>query len=435
LNNIDLFLGIDVGTSGVRAIAINKKGQIHGHSQTPMPAPERDGSQISQDPAIWQQAVTHTLKSLFETVPAKAIRALAIDCTSSTLLRTDASGQQLGLALMYNDSRAREQAQQIAQVADERTAAIGASSALAKLLWCQDQGELDMTTHVLQQADWITGLFTGQWNHTDANNALKLGWDAQNHCWPEWLIQLLKDKGINQTLLPTVHNCGDVIGTVSSTTAKEYSLSPDTKVIAGTTDGVAAFFAAGATEPSQAVTSLGSTLVLKLLSETPVHSPKHGVYSHPLGKYWLAGGASNSGGSVLLQHFSQEQLDAMTPKLNPDQSTGLKYYPLPSTGERFPVNDPDMAPQLEPRPDDDVMFFQAMLEGMTNIEKQGYDLLTELGAPRLTEVLTTGGGSHNPPWTKIRENLLGVPVTTAEHDEAAYGAALIATGHIGKVFG
>jgi sugar (pentulose or hexulose) kinase len=435
LNNKVFFLGIDVGTTGVRAIAINEEGQIHGHSQTPMPAPERNGNHISQNPAIWQQAVTHTLKTLFETVPATQIRALAIDGTSSTLLRTDANGTPLGPALMYNDSSAREQAQQIAQVADPRTAAIGASSALAKLLWWQDQAELDMTAHVLQQADWIAGLFTNQWQHTDANNALKLGWDAENNCWPEWLIQLLIDKGIDQNLLPTVHNCGDETGTISSTVAKEYGLSPDTKVIAGTTDGVAAFIAAGATQPGQAVTSLGSTLILKLLSQTPVHSSEHGVYSHPLGKYWLAGGASNSGGSVLLQYFSKQQLDDMTPKLKPEQPTGMEYYPLPSIGERFPVCDPDKSPQLEPRPDDDVVFFQAMLEGMVKIEKQGYDLLADLGAPELSEVFTAGGGSHNEAWTKIRENVLGVPVIKTEHDEAAYGAALIATGHIGKVFG
>jgi len=204
--------------------------------------------------------------------------------------------------------------------------------------------------------------------------------------------------------------------------------------MAGTTDGVAAFIAAGATKPGQAVTSLGSTLVLKLLSETPVYSPEHGIYSHPLGKYWLAGGASNSGGSVLLQHFSREQLNEMTPKLKPEQQTGFDYYPLPATGERFPVSDPDMAPQLEPRPEDDVQFFQAMLEGMANIEKQGYDLLAELGALKITDVLTAGGGSRNDAWKIIRENLLGVPVSKAKHDDAAYGAALIASGAVIKSF-
>lgn len=424
-----LYLGIDVGTSGVRAAAIDSDGQIHGHSQSAMPAPEREGSHITQDPAIWQQALTQTLNTLFEAIPASRIRALAVDGTSSTTLRIDARGQPMGHAMMYNDNRARRQAEEIGKVAT-RSAATGSSSALAKLLWWQEQGQLGDAAHVVQQSDWISGLFSGQWHHTDANNALKLGWDAENQCWPQWLLEMLNNKGINPELLPSVHPCGDVIGAVSEQAVKQFGFSPGTNVMAGTTDGVAAFIAAGATRPGQAVTSLGSTLVLKLLSEVAVFSAEHGVYSHPLGKYWLAGGASNSGGAVLLQHFNKDQLNEMTPKLKPDQTTGLHYYPLPANGERFPINDPDKLPVLVPRPEDDVQFFQGMLEGMAQIEKQGYDLLTELGAPRVTEVLTAGGGNGNNAWTNIRTTTLGIPVSKAGHDDAAYGAALIAAGHI-----
>ena len=83
---------------------------------------------------------------------------------------------------------------------------------------------------------------------------------------------------------------------------------------------------------------------------------------------------------------------------------------------------------LEPRPDDDVEFFQAMLEGIARIEKQGYDILARLGAPKVKRVITTGGGSANPAWSRLRERILGVPVTTAVHAEASYGAALLASG-------
>jgi sugar (pentulose or hexulose) kinase len=132
---------------------------------------------------------------------------------------------------------------------------------------------------------------------------------------------------------------------------------------------------------------------------------------------------------VLREHFSQQQLDAMTPKLAPDEPTGLDYYPLPGTGERFPRNDPRMQAVLEPRPDDDVEFFQAMLEGIARIEKQGYDALASLGAPNVNRVISAGGGSANPAWTRLRERLLGVPVTTATHAEASYGAAILAATH------
>ena len=75
-------------------------------------------------------------------------------------------------------------------------------------------------------------------------------------------------------------------------------------ICAGTTDGVASFIATRAAAPGDAVTSLGTTLVLKLLSDKPIFAPAQGVYSHRLGDRWLAGGASNTGGGALLAHFS-----------------------------------------------------------------------------------------------------------------------------------
>ncbi|HDO34643.1 MAG TPA: carbohydrate kinase, partial [Chromatiales bacterium] len=105
---------------------------------------------------------------------------------------------------------------------------------------------------------------------------------------------------------------------------------------------------------------------------------------------------------------------------------GLGYYPLLAPGERFPIADPDLAPRLTPRPADDARFFQGLLEGIARIEARGYRLLAELGAPYPVSVRTVGGGARNAPWRRIRERLLGVPVPASEHEDAAYGAALLA---------
>jgi sugar (pentulose or hexulose) kinase len=104
----------------------------------------------------------------------------------------------------------------------------------------------------------------------------------------------------------------------------------------------------------------------------------------------------------------------------------LNYYPLPAPGERFPVNDPAMVPRLTPRPDDDVLYLQGLLESLARIEAQGYRLLEQLGASALREVFTAGGGAGNTAWTTIRAHQLGVPVCVATHTEAAYGAARLA---------
>jgi sugar (pentulose or hexulose) kinase len=174
------------------------------------------------------------------------------------------------------------------------------------------------------------------------------------------------------------------------------------------------------------VSVLGSTLVVKILSESPVEDADSGVYSQKYGDYWLVGGASNSGGTVLRQYFSDERLRELEAELQPDSPTGLDYYPLPRTGERFPVSDPELTPKITPRPDSDALFLQGLLEGIANIEAFAYGKLTDLGCPRPTKVTGTGGGSRNRAWNRIREKRLGVPVETADHQEAAYGAALIA---------
>lgn len=116
----------------------------------------------------------------------------------------------------------------------------------------------------------------------------------------------------------------------------------------------------------------------------------------------------------------------MTPSLKTGQTSGYDYYPLNSPGERFPINDPDLKPKLTPKPDSDPQFFQAMLEGIANIELQGYQCLASLGAPNPIQVFSIGGGAINEPWRVMRQQRLKVPVVRAQQQEAAYGTALLA---------
>ena len=467
----DLYLGIDLGTSGCRIIAIDNNGTIHGQSSRALPAPLRNGDAVEQDPQLWWTAVQEALHDLLgflsghaAVVPgilnpslrspttlaepfanalpcaavapgilppatlahpcAARIRAIAVDGTSATLLLTDDAGRPLGSALMYHDARSTLHAAQIKRIAPPESGAHGATSALAKLLYLHQQPDIGQARHAVHQADWIMGQFSGHFGISDENNALKLGYDAVKREWPAWLDNL----GINKKLLPEVLPPGTPIGTITAQIQREFGLSPDTRVVTGTTDSTAAFLATGAHSAGEAVTSLGSTLVIKIISPKPIFAPTYGIYSHRLGDLWLAGGASNSGGAVLLQYFTQDQLTAMTPQLQPAQATGLDYYPLLVPGERFPVCDATFAPRLTPRPADDLQFFQGMLEGIAGIEQQGYQRLAELGAPYPTAVYTAGSGARNKAWQEIRQRMLHVPIHNAKQQDAAYGAALLAKG-------
>lgn len=434
-----LFIGIDLGTSGCRAIAIDGQSNIQGNAVVNLPEPVRNASgnrsHVEQETHLWWDAVCSCIAELTKKNNPDEVVAIAVDGTSATLLLADETGMPLGSALMYNDARATQQAKQISRIAPDNTAAQGASCSLAKLLWFFEkgffeEGLINKARYALHQSDWITGKLCGQFGISDYNNALKLGYDPEKKSWPNWVKTLLNDSNIPPEILPKVLAPGSQIASITPELAKRFNLPAKTQIVSSTTDSTASFIATGANNKGDAVTSLGSSLVLKVISDKPIFSPAHGVYSQPLSnknkEQWLVGGASNSGGAVLSQFFTDHQLQAMTPQLNPDVPTGLDYYPLPATGERFPVNDVHFKPQLEPRPENDIEFFQGLLEGIAKIETKGYQLLAELGAPYPVSVRTTGGGAKNSNWTKIRSAMMKTEIICADQTEAAYGAALLA---------
>jgi len=175
------------------------------------------------------------------------------------------------------------------------------------------------------------------------------------------------------------------------------------------------------------VTVLGSTLTIKLLSAEPVYAPSFGIYSHKIGDTWLAGGASNTGGKVLAHYFTAAELREYSQIMDTSAVLGLDYYPLLKPGERFPVNDRNLQPRLEPRPESDAMFLQAMLEGISAVEKLAYTRLAELGGPPLRSLRTVGGGAANNAWTTIRQSLLpNIPFNKSLSEHAATGTAVLA---------
>jgi sugar (pentulose or hexulose) kinase len=417
-----LFLGIDIGTSGVRACAIDGAERVIGTASVPLPAPRQDGPAIDQEPGYWWRATCDAIQALGKSVDLKDVWRIAVDGTSGTLLLTDAAGRPCSPGLMYNDARATGQAARIKAVAPAESGAHGPSAALAKLLYLLGTSIRAQAHHALHQADWIAGHLANRFGTSDENNALKLGYDPVTRSWPSWLDQVQ----VPRHLLPEVLVPGATIGPIDPAIAAQLGL-PETAIIcAGTTDGVASFIATRAAAPGDAVTALGTTLVLKLLSDRPIFAPAQGVYSHRLGDRWLAGGASNTGGGALMAHFSAERMAALTPQLNPARPTGLDYYPLPKPGERFPISDPQLAPRVTPRPADDVQFFQGLLEGIAAVEGLAYQALRDLGAPALNQVISIGGGARNAAWTAIRQRILGVPVSVAEETEASFGTALLA---------
>ena len=412
-------LGIDIGTSGVRAALLSADGAVVGMASARMAA-------AGDDPALprtWRRAAFACLAQLRADCDFSGVRAIAVDGTSGTMVAVDEAGAPVGRALRY-DEPCEDDAVigRIEAATPADSAARGRTSALARVLRMQDRANV---RRVLHQADWLAGLLSGRFDRTDENNALKTGYDPVARRWPDWIARAGADLG----KLPDVFEPGAPIGPVSGE-AMRLGLPASAIVHAGTTDGCASFLATGAAHPGEAVTALGSTLVIKILSDRPISAPAYGVYSHRLGDRWLAGGASNTGGKVIAHLFPTADLEALSAALKPDKPTGLDFYPLARPGERFPINDPQLAPRLTPRPADEAEFFQAVLEGIAEIEALAYRRLRELGAPALTSVRSVGGGAANLGWARIRQRLVGAPFEAALSQEACVGTARLLLSQI-----
>ena len=412
------WLGIDFGTSGARAIVIDAQGTCIHESALIFGNP-----QDARSPQVWETILLQLIADLSPDVK-QGLAAIAINGTSSTVLLCDALGQPLLPPMMYGDKGDRVWVERLKDVAPKGHCVHSASSSLVKLLTFGTQPEFGKAQYFLHQADWLAGLLHGQLGVSDYHNSLKLGYDPATETYPDWF----KTPRLASLIpyLPRVVAPGTAIGRVSSAIAEQLGLSPDCQICAGTTDSIAAFLASSVSQPGKAVTSLGSTLVLKLLSTQRIDRSDYGIYSHRLGNLWLVGGASNAGGAVLAHFFTTADLAKLSQQIDPDTASYLDYYPLLQPGERFPINDPDLPPRLIPRPIDDAAFLHGLLESLARIEVQGYRLLESCGASPLQQVLTAGGGAKNKVWTRIRQRLLNVEVQRSPQDQAAYGTARLA---------
>ena len=410
MNDGPLVLGIDLGTSGVRVAVLDGQMMLL-HSQS-----TRYRSGLTQ-PEDWQWACKQLIQAIPDGLRARLL-ALAVDGTSGTLLACRGNGAPISRALLYSEAFPAHR-DQLLQMVPEAGPAASASSSLARSLELIDRHGTDLLLR--HQADWLNGWLLNNWRWGEEGNNLRLGWDLERNAW---LPGLSQQPWIQA--LPQICASGSILGAIAAERAEELGLPQQLQVVAGTTDSNAAVLAA---DPGQddGVTVLGTTLVMKRFTATPIHGP--GVTRHRVGGRWLCGGASNAGGGVLRRFFADDLLKELSRQIDPDTDSGLGLRPLPGPGERFPVDDPTLEPILEPRPISDALYLHGLLEGLAEIEGQGWRRLVDLGAPAPKRVISLGGGARNPQWRRLRERRLGLPVVSCVQPPAA-GVARLALNAI-----
>ena len=438
MGDVALYLGVDVGTQGVRAVVRAGESEVINEASVlfpPEPAPRLPEGWHEQSPHQWwlttAAALSQTVGSLRDKgSAADQIAAAAVTSTSGTVVLLDQDARPLRGALMYNDGRATAQAEAVRPRAADLATKLGysfqSSFALPKLLWLKDN-EPDVfrqARFIAHAADFVVGRLTGRWGVSDRSNVLKTGYDLVDSEWPASLLEQL---GLPLGLFPAVQQPGTRIDRVCASAAEETGLSTGTMVAAGATDGTAAFIASGAVAPGEWNSTLGTTLVLRGVSEELIRDPKGRIYchAHPEG-YWLPGGASNVGGECLEKEFPDEDYAVLDERVRGNLPNSLVVYPLVRKGERFPFVSAAAEGFLIGDAADREVRYAAYLEGVALVERWCFDLLAELGAPCTGAVYASGGGARSRPWLQLRADVLRRELLVSSAATSAAGAAILA---------
>jgi len=426
-------VGLDVGTGGVRALALDLTGRVvaAGRAEFPAESKRSEGVFAEQDPHAWTKAAQAALCSMSAALPERGrIVGIAVDATSGTFVLADANHRPLAPAIMYNDLRAAAQADRAAEALRGTLRPYGieiaAAFALPKILHlAATQPEVfARCRHVVHQTDFVVGMLCGRYDVTDISTALKTGADPGSLAWPEAIDREL---GLSRDLLPRVVLPGTPIGEVTPAAASATGLPAGTPGVAGCTDGTAGCLASGAAVAGDLNVTLGTTLVFKAVAAQPLVDPAGAVYNHrhPAGGF-LPGAASSTGGAWVAGQFGKADLDELGQQAEKLLPTRRLVYPLTQTGERFPFASPtargfgleEIAPAAER--------FAAGMEGTAYLERLGVERFESLGLRIGPTIFATGGAATGDTWLRIRASIMRRTYAVPEQPECAVGAAVLA---------
>lgn len=301
-------IGIDVGTSGVRSIAVTAAGEALAESRAPLADLPATGAAHEQDAGSWWRGVCQTLQELRRTLePAgrwHGLAGISVTSTSGSLVLVDSRGEPVRPAMLYDDGRAAGVANELNSQLLPGQLKINASYSLAKAMWVRKYEPVvwKRAASILHPSDWLAARLTGNWGVCDYSNALKLGYDRDSSTW----IAAVAAAEIPASMYPRVVAPGDRVGTVRTQASEQTGVAHGVPILAGASDGLASLVGCGANEPGHANTTLGTTLVWKVLTAA---TPQLGVgmYCHHLPNgLRVPGAASNTGPGSL--RFDDDRL-------------------------------------------------------------------------------------------------------------------------------
>ena len=453
---MDYFLGIDVGTTGCKAILIDENGELiaKGVEEYPLYTPRPNWAE--QDPSDWwqgtQQAIKKTLESV--SVDRKAIVGIGLTGQMHGSVFIDNKGEVIRPAILWCDQRTAKECEEITQIVGrEKIMRINGNPVLAgftapKIYWLKNNepGHYKRIDKILLPKDYIRFCLTGEFA-TDVSDASGTSlFDVPRRQWSDEIIADLK---LDRNWFPECYESPEITGYLKKEITQLFGMNDQVIVVAGGGDNAAGAIGTGIVKSGLVSASIGTSGVVFAFSDEVkidmkgrVHTFCHAVPGkwHVMGVMLAAGGsfrwfrdvlgAEEKNLAALLDKDAYEILTEEAAQVEPG-GEGLVFLPY-LTGERTPHADPYargvfFGLTLKHRKNEMV---RAVMEGVTFGMRDSFEIIREMGIP-IEEVMAIGGGAKSPLWRKIQADIYQVPLYQVQVDEGpAFGAALLAA--VGK---
>ena len=431
------YIGIDLGTSAVKMLMVDEKGEFINSvsKEYPLYFPKNGWSE--QNPEDWWNAVCEGLREITSDFDKNKIGGISFGGQMHGLVMLDSDDNVIRNAILWNDGRSDKQCKYLNDVIGkdkltEYTANIAFAGFTApKILWVKENEieNFKRISKIMLPKDYIVYKLTGvhSTDYSDGSGMLLL--DVKNKCWSKEMLDIC---GIDDSVMPTLYESSDVVGTVTDKGAKETGLNKNVKIIAGAGDNAAAAVGTGTVEKGRCTISLGTSGTVFISSDEFSLDKNNTLHSfaHADGKYHLMGcilSAASCNKWWISDILGSEDYDESQRDIKNLGDNNVFFAPY-LMGERSPHNDPNVRGAFLGISMDTTRkdMTQAVLEGVAFALRDSIEAAGKLGIS-VKSAAVCGGGGKSPLWCKIIANVLNMEIFTLQKDEGpSFGSAVLA---------
>jgi xylulokinase len=443
---VPLFLGLDVGTSGVKAILVSRIGEVVASATTALTMSTPRPGWAEQNPVDWWDAALASMRALRRARPDATVEAVGISGQMHSSVFLDRTGEVIRPALLWCDGRTTAECAEITERVggEERLRELACNPALEgftlpKVLWLRrhEPEAFARLATVLLPKDYIRYRLTGVLATDPSDASATLMYDTAHLRWSE---EILSAVGLTTSIVPQVGGSAEVLGRVTAEAASLTALAAGTPVVGGGADNACGAAGVGVLTPGEVVTSWGTSGTVLAPMSAPRVDPKLRAHTfcHVVPDVWYMMGVVLTAGGAFgwyREQFARELADPREASRRLDEeaasvergAAGVTFLPY-LQGERTPHRDAAARGAFlgltlaHTR----AHVTRAVLEGVCFALRDSLTILQELGLSP-SHLLLTGGGASSPFIRRLQAEVFGLPVTTVNREEGpAYGAALLA---------